>query len=131
MNRDELRAYFKSKGLSYSVVSFRDLRMLEMLLNKHFSKQRIERFKTNSPIYWIRVNEAKYYKGEYDTDEKLICAYLTAKGGYFTAREVISFNRDGFIGFCGEADGSNLIPVAKAFIEWCDYLVNLIEGDNP
>lgn len=131
MNRDELRAYFKSKGLSYSVVSLRDLRMLEMLLDKHFSEQRIERFKTNGPTYWVRVNKAKYYKGEYGVDGKLIRAFLTAKGGYFTAREVISFNRDGFIGFCGEADGSNLIPVAKAFIEWCDYLVNLIEGDNP
>ena len=128
MNRDELRAYFKSKGLTYSDICIEELRMLELILNKQFNAQHIERFKSNNNAYWVRVNPAKYYKGQYNPNGRLICAYITAKGGYFSAREVISFNPDGFIGFCGEADSSNLIPVANAFVEWCDYVVKTIEG---
>lgn len=37
-------------------------------------------------------------------------------------KEVISFNRDGFIGFCGAADSENTAPVVAAFVEWCDWL---------
>ena len=123
MTTSEARAYFKEKGLTYNDVTLDDLHYLKLLLDEQFIKERKKRIQTrHKPQYWIRVNEAKYYKGEYTPEGRLVCAYLTGKGAYFTAREVISFNRDGFIGFCGAADSENTAPVLAAFIEWCDWL---------
>ena len=127
MTNDEARAYFKAKGLTYDSVTLNDLHFLKELLNKHFIQQREEQFRQyGRPLYWNRVNNAKYYKGEFTPATygkgRLICAFLTGSGEYFTAREVISFNRDGFIGFCGSADSENTAPVLAAFVEWCDWL---------
>lgn len=128
MTRDEARAYFKSKGLAYDNINLPDLHFLATLLNKHFIRQREELMRANREgwLYWNRVNPAKYYKGEFtpatERYQRMRCAFLTASGEYFTAREVISFNRDGFIGFCGDADSDNAQPVLEAFVEWCDWL---------
>ena len=127
MTNDEARRYFKDKGLTYNDVTLSDLHYLKELLNEQFTKQRkAEIAKYGRPLYWSRVNDAKYYKGEFtpatEGYQRMICAYLTGKGEYFSAREVISFNRDGFIGFCGDASTENTAPVLAAFIEWCDWL---------
>lgn len=123
MTREETRAYFKSKELTYKNIDLDDLHYLKILLNEQFNLQCKERFLAQKkPTYWVCVNDAKYYKGKYADDGSLICAYLTGKGTYFSAREVISFNSDGFIGFCGEADIQNMQPVLTAFCEWCDWL---------
>lgn len=127
-NREEARQYFKGCGLSYNDITIDDLNYLKWILNEKFAKLMVERKGSLwGPSYWYRVNDAKYYKGTYK-DGKLVTAYLTGKGTYFQAREVISFNHNGYIGFCGEADGSNTAPVIEAFIEWCDHLKN--RGDD-
>lgn len=127
MTRDEARAYFAAKGLTYHDITLNDLHYLRLLLDERFIAQRKERMKDRKkPLYWNRVNEAKYYKGEFTPATegygRLIRAYITANGEYFTAREVVSFERNGFIGLCGEADNENKVPVLEAFIEWCDWL---------
>lgn len=127
MTNNEAREYFKSKGLTYTDITLNDLHYLKELLNEQFIKQRKEEIaKYGRPLYWQRVNDAKYYKGEFEPTteghQRMICAFLTGRGEYFTAREVISFNRDGYIGFCGAADTENAQPVIAAFIEWCDWL---------
>lgn len=119
---DQAREYFKNSGLTYESIKLDDLRLLEAMLNRNFADQVAENLKNGEGLYWKRVNPAKYYKGQYDNENRLICAYMTGAGGYFNAREVISFNRDGFIGFSGEADSSNTQPVIDAFIEWVDYM---------
>lgn len=129
IKRDDARAYFKKKGLTYNDITLPDLHVLKDLLDKHFIRQKKELIDSDkeSWIYWNRVNPAKYYKGKFtpatERYQRMLCAYITASGEYFTAREVISFNPDGFIGFCGEADWKNAQPVLKAFMEWCDWLV--------
>ena len=124
MTTNEAREYFKAKGLTYASVKLPDLHCLRELLDKHFIEQRIARMKDGKkPLYWKRVNTAKYYKGDFNPfTGTMVCAFLTGSGEYFTAREVISFNRDGFIGFCGAADSENTAPVLAAFVEWCDWL---------
>lgn len=124
MTRDEARAYFAEKGLTYDSVKLEHLHYLKELLDEQFIRQRKQRMKTHEkPLYWKRVNEAKYYKGTYDPDTgAMVCAFLTGSGEYFHAREVISFERNGFIGFCGEADMQNKEPVLAAFVEWCDWM---------
>lgn len=47
-------------------------------------------------------------------------AYLFCDASYFKGREAISFNADGFIGFCGWADSNNSIPFVAAFCRWLD-----------
>lgn len=128
MTRKEARAYFKEKGLAYSDITVTDLYFLSVLLDLHFTKQRKERMEARrhgddtKPVYWVRVNDAKRYKGKFDECGRLIFAELTGKGAYFTARQVITFGRDGFIGFCGDADDRNAEPVLAAFVEWCDEM---------
>lgn len=124
MTRDEARAYFSESGLSYADVTLEDLYYLQLLLDMQIFQERKRRFQTrHKPQYWICVNNAKYFKGEYTPEGRLIRAYMTGKGRYFTAREVISFNRGGYIGFCGDADNENKEPILVAFIEWCDWMV--------
>ena len=45
-------------------------------------------------------------------------AFIRVDGGYFEDREAISFNPDGFIGFAGWADSSNIRPFLRAFARW-------------
>lgn len=131
MTREEARAYFKEKGLTYSDITVTDLYFLSSLLDLHFARQRKERMEARRrddatpPVYWLRVNDAKYYKGKYDDHGRLIFAELTGKGTYFTARQVITFGRDGFIGFCGDAIDKNAEPVLAAFVEWCDEMAEI------
>lgn len=129
MTREEARNYFREKGLAYSDITITDLRLLSTLLDLNFTIQRKYRVRARmddengaKPVYWLRVNDAKYFKGKYDENGRMLCAFLTGKGTYFTAREVISFNMNGFIGFCGEADTKNTEPVLEAFVEWCDEM---------
>ena len=130
MTRDEARAYFKDHGLTYDNITLDDLHYLKVLLNERFAQQMTERINAyrrndggyRKPTYWVRVNDAKYYKGKYTEDGRMVCAFLTGKGTYFEAREVISFERNGFIGFCGEADNENAACVLDAFCEWVDWL---------
>ena len=124
MTSSEARAYFREKGLTYADVTLDDLHYLSELLDEQFIKQRKERMQKGlKPFYWRRVNRAKYYKGVYNPfTGSVVCAFITASGEYFNAREVISFNRDGYIGFCGAADSENREPVIAAFLEWCDWL---------
>ena len=122
MTRDEARAYFKEKGLTYGDISRTDLSYLCVLLDLRFVKERKKRVKHGDYYYWFRTNPARNYKGEWTETGAMVCAFLTGKGEYFDAREVVSFNRDGFIGFCGDASDRNAAPVLAAFAEWCDAM---------
>jgi len=122
INRDQAREYFKECVLTYNDITIRDLKYLQVEVDNEFNKCRKAAINDKANGYWVRVNDAKYFKGEYGDDGHVICAFLTAKGTYFTAREVISFNRSGFIGFCGEADDNNTQPVLTAFMAWCEWV---------
>lgn len=123
MTNDEARAYFRESGLTYGDVTIHDLHYLVDLLDEQFIKQRKEQLrKLTKPLYWRRVNRSKTYKGKFDERGRMINAFITGSGEYFDNREVVSFNRDGFIGFCGAADTENTAPVLAAFTEWCDWL---------
>lgn len=65
---------------------------------------------------------AEKIKSKYNTNGRLKECYLYMNSHYFTRRECISFNKDGFIGFAGWADQRNTNPIIDAFIKWCDVL---------
>lgn len=49
---------------------------------------------------------------------RLRTAELRCRSDYFTARQAISFEESGFLGFAGWADEVNVQPVLTAFIAW-------------
>lgn len=117
--RDEAREYFQSKGLSYKDITEGDICTLVMLLNKHV-KQTCKEGKMSTTT--MRMSEK--IKVKCDTHGRIKECYTYINSHYFTRRECISFNEDGFIGFCGWADGANTAPIVSAFREWCDTLAS-------
>ena len=115
-SNDEAREYFKNKGLTYEDVTEGDILTLTMMLNKELKKANKE-CETSVDIYLSRKVNMKR-----KTNGSLICCYLYVNSHYFTRRECISFNYDGFIGFAGWADQGNTNPILRAFLKWCDYL---------
>ncbi len=116
--RDEARDYFnKTLGLKYSDVNEGDILILCMLINKEL-KQTREGLSVGS----MRLSQK--ITSKYRTNGTLISCALYVNSHYFIQRECITFNSDGFIGFCGWAADDNARPVVMAFKKWCDYLAD-------
>ena len=115
---DEARQYFINKGLSYDDITEGDILTLVMLLNKHIKAANKDNETSVELTLSKRVNMKK------KTNGSIICCYLYVNAYYFTQRECISFNNDGFIGFAGWADQGNTNPMLRAFLEWCDCLAS-------
>lgn len=112
-SNDQARAYFEEKGLTYQDITEGDICVLVMLLNKHIKIANREN-ETSCDMRMSKKVDVKMKRGGLDS------AFLYVNSHYFTQRECISFNRDGFIGFCGWADQGNTNPILRAFLEWCD-----------
>lgn len=117
MNRNEAREYFKRKNLNYKDITEGDICTLIILLNKHIKKANKDGI---TSVNTMRLSEK--IKSKYDTHGRLKECYIFINSHYFTRRECISFNKDGFIGFSGWADEGNTTPIMNSFIEWCDNL---------
>ncbi|AMR46884.1 hypothetical protein [Bacillus subtilis] len=117
MTSEEARNYFVQKGLSYEDITEGDICALVMLLNKHV-KQAVKAHSMS--VDTMRMSQK--IKSNYKTNGTLKSCYLYINSHYFTQREAISFNPDGFIGFAGWADSGNTQPLIDAFIEWVDYM---------
>lgn len=114
---DEAREYFAKKELSYKDVSDEDIYVLCKYLEQEY---KISNRNGETSVNTERLSK----KVDIKRDEKgnLISCFLYVNSHYFTRRECISFNRDGFIGFAGWADDGNINPIKRAFMRWCDYL---------
>jgi hypothetical protein len=111
------REYFTSKGLTYSDITAGDICVLTMLLNKHIKAANKQGKMSTNTMHMSEKVDCKY-----KSNGTLVEGYLYINSHYFTRREAISFNKDGFIGFCGWADENNTAPIVAAFIEWCEVL---------
>lgn len=116
--REQAREYFVNNNLSYSDIEMNDLYKLISFLNKLMFDDEIlimmNEPKLRGPNKNIKLNKKN----------RVIFAELRCKGTYFCDREAITFNEDGFIGFCGWADDKRASIITTAFIYWCDYLKN-------
>ena len=117
LGRDEARKYFEDCGLTYDDVNSGDICVLVMLLQKNM-KQACKKGEMSTGT--MRMSEK--IRSKCKTNGNIKECYLRMNSHYFTQRECISFNKDGFIGFAGWADDENIVPIIKSFIEWCDYL---------
>lgn len=114
---EEARAYFKNKGLTYDDIKEGDIGALMILLGQEYKKSNAAGETSVNTMYLSKKVDAKY-KG----DGSIIKCFLYTNSHYFTRRECISFNEDGFIGFAGWADDGNTNPIKRAFMRWCDAL---------
>lgn len=111
--------------------------VLRKLFNKHFSYKNIgskELFKLKNILkeelnsffnqnHWIKFyNRNNKNDLQFNPDGSIEYAFLRCKGSWFDDREAISFNRDGFIGFAGWADSTNIRPFRRAFFKWLIWL---------
>ena len=114
---EEARQYFRDKGLSYHDIAEGDILSLLMLLNREIKKSNKAGETSVSTMHMSsKINMKKRTNGT------IIKCFLYINSHYFTRREAISFNKDGFIGFAGWADQGNTNPLLRAFLRWCDDL---------
>ena len=111
---NEARQYFTDKGLSYGDITEGDILALVIMLNQELKKSN----KAGETSAILRLSEKIVLKCK--SNGSLICCFLYLNSHYFTRREAISFNADGFIGFAGWADQGNTNPLLRAFIRWRD-----------
>ena len=121
MKSEECREYFKDCGLSYSTISELDIRTLISIIESEFKQISEYGFEFQKHMNLkVRVPLKKDIK---TLSSGLSHAYIKCDGSYFSKREAISFNTDGFIGFCCWADYSCSQPILRSFIKWCDWMV--------
>lgn len=103
MTRDEARSMFSGAKLDYSVITQKSMQRLRMLINR-------------------RMKESGCMRGVFRCRQRAVVrddyAEIKCRASYFDAREAITFNRDGFIGFAGWADNQNVQPVLAGFADW-------------
>ncbi|MDO4721376.1 MAG: hypothetical protein Q4A78_11990 [Peptostreptococcaceae bacterium] len=121
IRRDQARAYFQGKALSYEKIQEGDIEYLWMLIQREFRREII---RGDEMIPCLNLPRKKSIRmGKSGLKE----AYLTMRGSYFRDREALSFNKDGFIGFAGWADQETVQPILKGFLRWCD---DIAEGGD-
>ena len=114
---NEAREFFKNRGLSYDSIHEGDILILCMMLQKELKKSN----KTGeTSVTTMTLSKRTDMKKK--SNGSITECYIYMNSHYFTRRECISFNRDGFIGFAGWADQGNTNPILRAFLEWCNYL---------
>lgn len=121
----EARDYFKEKGLTYNDITEGDILTLVLLLNREIKKAVKDHEMSTQSMHLSRRLDIKKRSNGAITE-----CYLYINSHYFTQRECISFNRNGFIGFCGWADQGNTNPILRAFLEWCDCLTETEESKS-
>jgi hypothetical protein len=114
---EEAREHFKSRGLTYKDITEGDILALVLMLNKEL---KISNKRGETSVNTMTLSKKIDMKK--NTDGSIKSCFLYLNSHYFTRREAISFNQDGFIGFAGWADDGNLNPLKRAFLTWCDQL---------
>lgn len=131
LDNQHVRAAF-NELLGYEAVSPNDVRALEGFLAIECA-----RHERDGHHMEMRPSHRKKYQPRVEADTEtggIRSAFLRVDGFYFSGREAVSFNEDGFVGFAGWADSTNIKPFLRAFVRWmrewmgCDVEVTGDEG---
>ena len=114
---NEARNHFKECGLTYDDITEGDILTLVILLNREIKYS--NKIGETSMGTLTLSKKIDFVQSPKHTMKR---CFLYVNSHYFTQRECISFNEDGFIGFCGWADQGNTNPILRAFLIWCDIL---------
>ena len=74
-----------------------------------------------------RLRNSGNYNGTYKMDTPTDLMFMTCSTEQWDEREAVSFNRDGFIGFAGWADSSNVKPILKGVSDWLEKINDKVE----
>lgn len=113
----EARKYFRDKGLSYHDITEEGITLLMMLVDWELKKSNKVGETSDSTMC---LNRRFFIKKR--INGTIIKCFLCLSNHYFTQREAISFEEDGFIGFARWADQGTVNPLLRAFLRWCDDL---------
>ena len=94
-----------------------------MMLVKKVKKCSKEHWETSDGCYY-EVNRKIDIKK--NTNGSVKFCELKVNSQYFKQREAITFSQKGFIGFAGWSDEINLEPLIEAFVEWCNWMKEVI-----
>lgn len=102
--------------LGYGSVKPNDVRALEGFLAIEYA-----RHERDGHHMEMRPSYRKKHQPRIEQDQEtggIRSAFLRVSGFYFSGREAVSFNEDGFVGFAGWADRANIKPFLRAFVRW-------------
>jgi len=111
MTRQEARNAFVEAGLNYSVISKSSMALLRRMIDAEMRASGL-------------IGDS-YRAGRAATIRHIPCgltADIRCQAYYFTQRQAVTFEPDGFIGFAGWADDDNVQPILKAFVQWVDEM---------
>jgi len=72
-------------------------------------------------LLWYKLS-LQLPSGTYAMNMGVDLKFMTCRTDQWHSREAVSFNQDGFIGFAGWADSSNIKPILDAVGEWLEVL---------
>ena len=113
MTRDEARAYWVKSGLTYDVLTKDSVERLRELID-------------------VRMRD-RYMRGTFRAGKVRVpapggdAADIRCTAWYFkgsAARQAITFEKGGFIGFAGWADDTNIQPILGGFCSWVDEMAS-------
>jgi hypothetical protein len=109
--RKAARDAFQAAGLTYDALNASTMRLLRALVNERMEASGCMQGSLRCKQRGV-VQQTKW--GRY--------AELKCRAYYFSEREAITFNTDGFIGFAGWADDGNVKPILDGFHAWVSEL---------
>lgn len=103
MTTNEIRGILANKNITSKNVTVEELFLLKDILSKN-------------------LRESSIYDGSARIDKVANLKFIKMSTNQWKARECISFNKDGFIGFAGWASSQNLQPILKSVLEWIEQI---------
>jgi hypothetical protein len=111
MTRDEARQHWASSGLTYDVLTEGNLERLRQridaatlasgLIDSTFRAREMATINRQPGNHWADIRCSAYY---------------------FDDRQAVTFESNGFVGFAGWADDTNVQPILEAFVAWVDEM---------
>lgn len=103
MDNDQIREMLSERGVTVASVTSDQLKDLHQRLSE-------------------KLAASDCFRGTYKMNPMDDEKFMTCQASYFSCREAVSFNPDGFIGMAGWASSSNVAPIREAVIEWADSI---------
>ncbi len=119
---DHCRQVAKDLGITLQSVGIDGIRRLHRILCRHVYASDL--MAGSYAVETIRKKDI------YGSRGVTTAVSLHVSAHYFNRREAITFNSNGYIGFCGWADRINSQPIYSAFLEWCEELKSSEEADR-
>lgn len=115
LTRDQAREAYKASGIDFFPLTHERMRALRDTINREMLAAALMSgtFHMSHPSL-IRMHGNR-------------CAELRCTSYYFENREAVTFNADGFVGFAGWADDTNVQPILRGFMEWVEHEAEVAE----